>query len=251
MANKGKFSIVPHALDDSKKLGYKDESKQHVLKHGDKLIYAVTRSFMNKDSRKCWPTKTTIASIIGCKPSRVTEGHKRLVKAGYMTMKKGPIPNSDKYNWIYEFPKTDFDEQFEMFGENFLKLDLEMMLKEYYMDLQRYLYYNDDVTVGTCTFSDYKLSQLTGWSLPTITKFNKQLQDLGLLELTPTKKKDEAGLTIFKKEIKLKDLKQHEVLINILGKAVLQHDDRLTTVEEKVDRILKLIDIDDQTKYEF
>ena len=135
-----------------------DNRDAHNLAHGDKIIYAAVRRYMNKDTRECFPAIRTIAQSLQCAPGKVTEALKRLVEAGFI--KK---VNSDKKRNSnhYMFPITEFDNQFEMFTDEFLELDLPLNIKEYYMDIQRYLY-GKESGVGKCSFSNAELSRRTG-----------------------------------------------------------------------------------------
>ena len=144
-----KHTEVPHELDNR---------EIYQLEHGDKIIYAAVRKYMNKDTRECFPAIRTIANMLQCTPGKVQAALKRLVSAKFIEK----IPAKEKKNSNhYKFPRTEFDKQFEMFTDEFLELDLPLNVKEYYMDIQQYLY-GKDTGVGKCSFSNAELARRTG-----------------------------------------------------------------------------------------
>ena len=94
---------------------------------------------------------------------------------------------------LYYFPKET--DQFEMFSDEFLDMDLAPKVKEYYMKLQKSLY-DKDQKFAITHYSDKELAELTGLSIPTVKKYNKTLQDKGYMDFNLTNYKDEAGLVI-------------------------------------------------------
>lgn len=48
-----------------------------------------------------------------------------------------------------------------MFTDEFLDLDMPLNIKEYYMDIQHYLY-GKDTGIGRCTLSNTELARRTG-----------------------------------------------------------------------------------------
>jgi hypothetical protein len=94
-----------------------------------------------------------------------------------------------------------------MFTDEFLDMDLNIKVKEYYMDIQPYLY-GKETGIGKTTYSNTKLSELTGLSIPTIRKYNSILIEKNLLSEEVTEKKDSAGLPIVQKSFDLNGLNQ-------------------------------------------
>lgn len=143
---------IPHELD---------KKDQYHLEHGDKIVYAALRKYMNNESRQCSPAIRTIASNLQCTPGKIQASINRLVDAGFISKISGTQMGKTKRSNIYKIPESDFDKQFEMFTEQFLYMDLPLNVKEYYMDIQQYLY-GKDTGVGKCSFSNAELARRTG-----------------------------------------------------------------------------------------
>lgn len=58
-----KHTQIPLEIDKQK--------NQHNLEHGDKIVYAAIRRYMNKDTRDCFPALGTIASRLKCSINKV------------------------------------------------------------------------------------------------------------------------------------------------------------------------------------
>lgn len=142
-----KHTRVPLEIDTKR--------SQHLLEHGDKIIYAAVRRYMNKDTRECFPAITKIASTLKCSVNKVQSALNRLIQAGFI------LKTNDGHKNHYCFPNTEFDKKFEMFTDEFLEMDLPLNIKEYYMDIQHFLY-GKDTGVGRCTLSNAEISRKTG-----------------------------------------------------------------------------------------
>lgn len=188
-----KHTEVPHELDSMK--------SKHILEHGDKIIYCCIRKYMNKDTRVCFPSIPRITEDLHCSANKVKSAIKRLIDSNLMQVSKDGRKNS------YYFPETEFDKHFEMFTDKFIHLDIDLNVKEYYMDIQQYLY-GKDTGIGKCSFSNTELSRITGWSIPSIKKYNSILIEKGLLEEEVTGNFDSAGLPIVQKSFDLNGLQQ-------------------------------------------
>ena len=97
---------------------------------------------------ECFPAIRFIAENLQCSPTKVQLAIKRLLATGLLEKAKDGRKNH------YRFPETDFDKQFEMFTKEFLYMDLPLNVKEYYMDIQQYLY-GKDTGKGKCSLVDY------------------------------------------------------------------------------------------------
>ena len=128
---------------------------KNQLEHGDKIIYATIRRHMNKQTRDCFPAITTIAMKLKCSKTKVLTAIKRLIDTELLEK------HIDGRKNHYYFPETEFDKHFEMFTDEFLDLDLPLNVKEYYMDLQPFLY-GKETGIGKCSFSNVELSRRTG-----------------------------------------------------------------------------------------
>ena len=188
-----KHTEVPHELDNLK--------DGHTIEHGDKIIYASIRRYMNATTRECFPALNTIATTLKCSINKVRSAIERLVNAGLINK------CSDGRKNHYYFPESEFDKRFEMFTDEFLDMDLPLNVKEYYMDIQQYLY-GKDTGIGKCALSNAELARRTGWTTISIKKYNTILIEKNLLEEEETAQKDEAGFPIIQKCVDLQVLNQ-------------------------------------------
>lgn len=106
-----------------------------------------------------------------------------------------------------------------MFTDEFLDMDLNIKVKEYYMDIQPYLY-GKESGVGKTTYSNTKLAELTGLSIPTIKKYNTILIEKNLLSEEVTDKRDTAGLPIVQKSFDLNGLQQAALWVKAVTEQV-------------------------------
>lgn len=219
-----KHTEVPHHLDDLK--------DQHSLEHGDKIIYAAVRRYMNKDSRDCYPAIHTIASNLKCSINKVQSALKRLVSQQLI------LKSTDGRKNHYTFPKTKFDEKFEMFTDEFLDLDLPLNVKEYYMDIQQYLY-GKETGKGRCTFSNAELARRTGWTVLSIKKYNTILIEKGLLEEEETENKDAAGIPIVQKNFDLTGLHQAALWVKAVTEQVTKNTDDIESIKAELEELKK------------
>lgn len=237
-----KHTEVPHELDNR---------EIYQLEHGDKIIYAAVRKYMSKETRECFPAIRTIANMLQCTPGKVQAALKRLVSAKFIEK----IPAKEKRNSNhYKFPRTEFDKQFEMFTDEFLELDLPLNVKEYYMDIQQYLY-GKDTGVGKCSFSNAELARRTGWTVASVKKYNTILIEKNLLEEHTTNKTDSAGFPIIQKEFDLQGLNQAALWAKKMTETVIKHDDEISELKERVRLLEKQIAIQNNktidVNYEF
>ena len=213
---------VPYELDNLKLV--------HTLEHGDKIIYAALRNYMNKDSRECFPAITFIAENLQCSPTKVQLAIKRLLATGLLEKAKDGRKNH------YRFPETDFDKQFEMFTKEFLYMDLPLNVKEYYMDIQQYLY-GKDTGKGKCSFSNAELARRTGWTVASVKKYNTILIEKNLLEEETSDYKDEAGFPIIVKRFDLQGLNQAELWVKQVTAAVIKHEDEIQQLKNEIQEL--------------
>ena len=213
---------IPHELDNLKLV--------HTLEHGDKIIYAALRNYMNKDSRECFPAIRFIAENLQCSPTKVQLAIKRLLATGLLEKAKDGRKNH------YRFPETDFDKQFEMFKKEFLYMDLPLNVKEYYMDIQQYLY-GKDTGKGKCSFSNAELARRTGWTVASVKKYNTILIEKNLLEEEASDYKDEAGFPIIIKRFDLQGLNQAELWVKQVTAAVIRHEDEIQQLKNEIQEL--------------
>ena len=201
-----KHTEIPHELDNRKISLMDNENESRILEPGDKVIYATIRRYMNENSRECYPSISKIKEKTRCGQSKIMGAIDRLVQAGFIQKTQKKAPNG-KYTNFYYFPKSEFDKHFEMFTDEFLDLDMPINIKEYYMDIQQYLY-GKDSGVGKCSFSNTALAMKLGISVPSVRKYNNYLIEHGYLEEEKTGSSDEAGLPVIQKNFNLSTLNQ-------------------------------------------
>jgi len=232
-----KHTEIPHELDNRKISLTDNENEQRILEPGDKVIYAAIRRYMNEDSRECYPSIQKIKEKTHCGQSKVVGAIDRLVDAGFIKKSQKKAPNG-KYTNFYYFPKTEFDKHFEMFTDEFLDLDMPINIKEYYMDIQQYLY-DKDSGVGKCSFNNTSLAAKLGISVPSVKKYNTYLIEHGYLEEESTNKTDEAGLVVVQKNFNLTGLQQAALWVKAVTETVQRHDEDIEDLKERMSEIEK------------
>lgn len=213
-----KHTEVPHELDNLK--------EGHTIEHGDKVIYASIRRYMNAKTRECFPSLNTIAKSLNCSINKVNRAIERLISTGLIEKCKDGRKNH------YYFPESEFDKRFEMFTDEFLDMDLPLNVKEYYMDIQQYLY-GKDTGIGKCALSNAELARRTGWTTMSIRKYNTILIEKNLLEEEETTQKDEAGFPIIQKRFDLQGFNQAVLWVKQVNEALIDHEDRIAALERK------------------
>lgn len=201
-----KHTEIPHELDNRKVSIVDNENEKRILEIGDKIIYAAIRRYMNNDSRECYPSIQKIKDKTKCGQSKIMKAIERLIQAGFITKSQKRAPNGKLSNYYY-FPESEFDKHFEMFTDEFLDLDLPLNVKEYYMDIQPFLY-GKETGVGKCSFSNAELARRLGISIPSVKKYNTYLMEHGFLEEEVTDNYDQAGLPVIQKSFNLSALNQ-------------------------------------------
>lgn len=214
-----KHTEVPHELDNLK--------DGHTIEHGDKVIYASIRRYMNATTRECFPALNTIAISLKCSINKVRRAIERLVDTGLIEK------CSDGRKNHYYFPESEFDKRFEMFTDEFLDMDLPLNVKEYYMDIQQYLY-GKDTGIGKCALSNAELARRTGWTTISIKKYNTILIEKNLLEEEETTQKDEAGFPVIQKRFDLQGFNQAVLWAKQVNEAIINHEDRIAALERKL-----------------
>lgn len=199
------------------------------LAHGDKIIYATIRRYMNKETRDCFPAITTIANKLNCSKTKVISAIKRLIETGLL--KK----HSDGRKNHYYFPESEFDKHFEMFTDEFLDLDLPLNVKEYYMDVQPFLY-GKETGIGKCSFSNAEISRRTGWTNISVKKYNEFLIEKGLLSEETTGNYDEAGLPVVQKNFNLTSLQQAALWVKAVTAQVTENTKDIEALKGTVEK---------------
>lgn len=229
-----KHTEIPHILDEKKMSLYTD-SEERILMPGDKIVYASIRRYMNEETRSCYPSIAKIKEKAKCGQAKIKDAITRLEKAGLIKVKWFLTPNGKKTH-LYVFPKSEFDAKFEMFTDEFLDLDIPTNIKEYYMDIQKYMYDKDSNDhTGKIYYSDSKLASLIGISALSVKKYNKILREKGLLKEETTSSTDDAGLPIIMKSFDLSGFKQAELWVKTVSTKIVQHEDRIQECSESIE----------------
>lgn len=249
-----KHTEIPHELDNRKISLTDNENEDRILEPGDKIIYAAIRRYMNDETRECYPSIQKIKEKTHCGQSKIVGAIDRLVKAGFIKKTNRKAPNGKWSNYYY-FPESEFDKHFEMFTDQFLDLEIPVNIKEYYMDLQQYLY-DKESGVGKCYFSNTALASKLGISVPTVKKYNTYLIEHGFLEEETTDKTDEAGLPVIQKNFNLQGLNQAALWIKAVSEQLITNTEDIERIKlENADmkRRIAVLEstISRQTEYSF
>ena len=209
---------------------------RNQLEHGDKIIYATIRRYMNKETRDCFPAISTIAIKLNCSKTKVLSAIKRLLDTKLLEK------HIDGRKNHYYFPLTEFDKHFEMFTDEFLDLDLPLNVKEYYMDIQPFLYGKETGT-GKCSFSNAELARRTGWTNISIKKYNSILIERGLLSEEVSDQTDEAGLPIIQKNFNLTGLNQAALWVKAVTEQIVTNTEDIEELKKEVAALKKELSI--------
>lgn len=225
-----KHTEIPHELGNRTVSINDKDNEDRILEKGDKVIYAAIRRYMNSESRECYPSISKIKEKTHCGQTRIYESIDRLIKAGFMTKTLKQLPNK-KTATFYYFPESEFDKHFEKFTDAFLDMKMPINIKEYYMDIQQYLY-DQKSGIGKCAFSNAELAKRLGVSIPTVKKYNKYLIENGYLEEEATTKTDEAGLIIYQKNFNLTNLNQAALWVQAVTQQVTTNTQDIEQLKE-------------------
>ena len=216
--------------------------RDNKLEQGDQVIFAAIKKYMNRDTRECFPSITTIAKNLKCSRTKVLSAIDRLCECNLLQKKTGKgVQNT------YIFLRSDWDNYFEMFTEDFLRIDMPLNVKEYYMGIQQFLY-NKETGVGTCLYSNTILAEKLGISVPSIKKYNAYLIENGFLTEEVTSECDEAGLPIVQKNFNLSSLQQAALWVKAVTEAVQKHEEDIEDLKKKVANLEKELSLYRNTK---
>ena len=224
-----KHTEIPHELGNRTISINDKDNENRILEKGDKVIYAAIRRYMTKDRLSC-PSISKIKEKTHCGQTRIYEAIDRLIKAGFVSKTLHKTP-SGKIGTYYYFPKSEFDKHFEMFTDDFLDMEMPLNIKEYYMDIQQYLY-DKESGVGKCSFSNSELSRKLGVSIPTVKKYNTYLIEHGYLEEEATMRTDEGGAIVFQKNFNLTNLNQAALWVQAVTKQVTANTQDIEQLKE-------------------
>lgn len=228
---------IPQILTKKKLPKEKDEDPEPELMPGDKVIYGAIRLHMD-ETRTCYPSIATIKRIAHCGQKHVEDATQRFIKSGLIKISKKKLENG-KWTNLYIFPKTEFDNQFDMFTKEFLTMNLPLLLKEYIMDLQTSMY-EKDTGIGKVSHADVTIQEKTGWSLKEIKKFDNLLIEMDALSKIPSGKVDQAGFPIMIREFNLDVLHQAKLWIKAVNEQLVATQNQIEEVDDKVDNLVSV-----------
>lgn len=222
-----KHTRVPNEID-----------RRGDLEQGDKVIYAAIRRYMNKTSRECFPSLSTIATTLQCSRTKIIKAIERLVATGLLEK-----TNDGRKNH-YRFPETEFDKKFEAFTDEFLELDIPLNIKEYYMDVQHFFRDKDKRNgKGKCGYSNAELARRTGITVPSVKKYNTYLIERGYMQEEQTELKDAAGFPVVQKIFDLNKFQQAALWAKAVTEQITKNTADIENVQQEQDKTNKRVEL--------
>ena len=205
----------------------------------DSLIYAYLRSYMNKDSKKSWPSLSRLKADTSLNERTISRSLKSLQSQGLITISKEGKRN------CYTFTDTLF-EKFEPFSYEFLSsLSIPPKLKGYWILLQQYTFKDDGSGYAKTTYTDVELSSLLKIPLRTIQMYNRDLKNAGVMSSDVVRSKNEQNSQRYIKLFNLgkisqdmffvkEQLNEHDKKIEVLERLVEEQNRKLAKLEKKM-----------------
>lgn len=201
----------------------------------DLLVYANIKRHQNSATKEAFPSIDTIVRESKISKPTVLKCIKNLERLGYITIRKSGRKN------IYGFNRY---EKFEVFSEEFLdSTKIDANLKAYIMTAQQLLF-KDVEGFGKTTYSNTELANIINMDRHTIAKYDKILEDKGLLTIIPVRN-SETGVQINEKIFHLDELgqaiiwklRQHENDIKELKQTTSSHSKDMKLIMEELARL--------------
>ena len=153
----------------------------------DALVYAYLRSYMNKDTKSCYPSIATLKKDTELNERTIAKSIKSLNNQDLISIRKEGKKN------VYTFTDPSLN-NFEPFSYEFLSsLKISPKLKGYWILLQQHTFKDDGSGFAKTTYTDYELSELLKIPLRTIQQYNRELKNSGVLSTFPTRVKNNLG----------------------------------------------------------
>lgn len=195
----------------------------------DLLVYTTIKSFMNKDTKDCFPSLETIAEKSGISKPTVIKSIVALENKNYLKVGKRGRSN------LYTFSGC---KKFEPFSEDFLiNAEISPSEKAYIIAAQQTMF-KDLEGYGKISYSDSELSKIINLDKRSIVKYNKSLEQKGFLTIVPTEATDEVtGIKIDEKIFYLSKLGQKIIW------AIQKHEEDIKEVKEMAEENNKDIEL--------
>lgn len=176
-----------------------DMTNSGNLSPKDLLIYATIKSHLNKITKTCFPSLSTIAKESGISRPTVIKSIEALKKAGYISVTLEGRKN------IYSFSPY---KNFEPFSFEFLKLEMNPNIKAFLIASQQFMF-KDIEGFGKMSYSDSELAKKVNIDRHTVSKYIKELEDSEFLTTIRTNNRDPiTGIQINEKFFHLNELGQ-------------------------------------------
>ena len=195
----------------------------------DQLVFAQIKRFMNKQTRRCYPSMSTLSDLTKLSVRFLNDSIDRLESFNLIDVTR----RLGASNIYYFPPETD---QFEMFSEDFLDLDLPPKVKEYYMKIQKCLLNKEDSKSFT-HYSDRELAKITGLSSPTVKKYNEILEQKGVVTTSLTPYKDDAGFALREMTFDMQKLGQFGLWAKAVTKQLQTNTEAISNVQLDVEML--------------
>lgn len=217
--------------------------KQHVqLPHNasdldpkDKLIYLSIRRFMNKNTKIAFPSLQTISEVSGASIPTIRKIITKLEELDYFKISKRGRGQQYEFNEL---------KSFEPFSYDFLdRTDISFTAKSYLIATQEFMY-KDVEDYGKVSYSDREMEDKINMSHSTISKCNKELEQLGYLTVVKNKTIElDTGCNKNTKIYHLAKLGQQIIwALQNHEERLVNHEDRLQKLEESQKLINKLLE---------
>lgn len=197
------------------------------LEPKDQLIYLSIKRFMNSETKRAFPSLKTISEVSGASIPTIRKSIERLEAKEYIKIhKKGRGQE-------YEFNPY---KSFEPFSEDFLdKKDISFTTKSYLIASQKYMF-TDVEGIGKISYTNKELANRINMSEASVSRSNSELESKGYLTTLSNKSIDlETGCNKTTRVFNLAKLCQGIIWV------LKNHEDRITSIEEKTDHNEKLI----------
>lgn len=212
--------------------------REGKLEQGDQVIFASIKKFMNSQTRECFPSITTISKVLNCSRGKILAAIERLCNCGLLEKKNNGRGSKNTYMFV----RTEFDNFFEMFTEDFLRMNIPLNIKEYYMGVQQFLY-GKDTGIGKCTFNNTEIADRLGISPLSVKKYNTYLIENNFLEEESTNSTDESGLPVIQKNFNLTSLNQAALWVKAVTEQIVTNTEDIEELKKEVATLKKELSI--------